>query len=458
MLESYLNRFTLRKEYFGGLIYDTLKAKVELLSPPDYAMLAKLALTEEQIFEHQLQANHTLSERLTVFKKIGFIDIHTSGQLTLSRTRLVRSVEPIPEGMLTAPIRVFDSITQLCNFECPQCYFSSSNQAREKKRTLKQTADIMRKFFTLGTMEWRFTGGEPTTQPDLFDTIAVGKQLGMNVGLYTNGWWSEATAQKVLDSNLNEIVVSIEGRLEVNDRRRKQGSFTRAVETLQRIKEYNQGKTDGCVQGIIATAIGRDNVNEIEFLAKLAANYGFDINFMPLKPSGRTRNTLANALLSPQEYMQFAYEVQRIRQLPEIRKSGIKVILKYKDLFCGDYPDKSGLPFPFNYSECGALTTAVSILPDGKVYSCPFVLGVDPDEEFMGPNMIDVSAHEAWFHPNLEKFRSAAKTDCIDCGFYIKQCRGACRATVLGNGGEIRDGKLIGRDLQCFAPIMGKVK
>lgn len=364
MIEKSPSRFTLRKEYFGGLVYDSAKAKVELLQSPEYNLLAKLALTEDQIFESQLQANPELSQKLTVFKKAGFMDVHSNGQLTLTSVRIVPSLESLPDNILTAPIRIFDSITQFCNFECPQCYFSAGNQVKEQKRTLEQTVDIMKKFSSVGAMEWKITGGEPTTDPNLFNMISTGKQLGMNVGLYTNGWWSKNIAQKIFDSNLNEIVISIEGRQETNDRRRKPGAFTKAVESLEQIREYNQGKAnDDKVNGVIATAIGRDNINDIEFLVKLAAKYNTDINFMPLKPSGRARNSLTEQYLTSGEYMEFARKVQQMREIPEIKNSGIKIILKYKDLFCGDYPDKSKLPYPFNYSECGALTTAISMLP-----------------------------------------------------------------------------------------------
>lgn len=453
-VENRPDRFTLRKEYFGGLIYDAAKARIELLQSPEHALIARLALAEEQIFETQLKANPELAQRLKVFQKAGFVNVHDDGRLSLTSVRVVPDLEPMPDGMLTAPIRVFDSITQFCNFECPQCYFSSSNQVKETRRTLKQTVDIMQKFASAGTMEWRVTGGEPTTDPNLFDILSAGKRLGMNVGLYTNGWWSESTSQKILDAGLDEIVISVEGRPEVNDKRRKAGAFARAVKSLEKIREYNGGRNDNRINGVIAAAIGRDNVGEVEFLVKLAMQYGVDVNFMPLKPSGRARNELTDTHLVPSEYMQFAKRIQQIREIQEVKDSGIKVILKYKDLFCGDYPNRSGLPFPFDYSECAALTTAISMIPDGRVYSCPFVLDVDPSEEFMGPNMVNVSVYEAWFNPNFKNYRQAAKAGCEDCGFYKKQCRGSCRATVLGNGGKVVDGKLIGNDPQCFAPII----
>lgn len=357
---------------------------------------------------------------------------------------------------MTSPIRVFDTYTKRCNFDCPQCYFACGNLVDEERRTLEQTIAILQKFYQAGTTEWRFTGGEPLIQPDIFEAIAVAKGLGMNVGLYTNGWWTDRIVGRVLDVGLDEIVISLEGRREINDQRRKAGSFDRAMQSFTRLSEYNRRYPSKKINVNIATAVGRDNVSEVEFLALLAARHGFNIVFMPLKPSGRARSILQTTMLSTYEYMAFVREVQRVREQPEVANSGIRVILKYKDLFCPDYPDKSGRPFPFNYSECGALTTAISMMPDGRVFSCPFVLEADAVGQFMGPNMNEVSVQQAWHHPNFKSFRNAQKVNCTDCTYYMRQCRGACRATVLGYGGEIGDGKLIGEDPQCFASLMSK--
>jgi hypothetical protein len=84
MLESQSDRFTLRKEYFVGLVYDSAKAKVELLYPPEYNLLMRHASAEEQLFESQLQSSPKMAERLKVFRKVGFIDVHTDGRLTLT--------------------------------------------------------------------------------------------------------------------------------------------------------------------------------------------------------------------------------------------------------------------------------------------------------------------------------------------------------------------------------------
>lgn len=452
--ESNPARFTLRKEYFGGFVYDSQSAKHELLSPEEYSIVTSLQKASDGLLKQAQSTNPEFLQRLKVFKKFGFIDQSEDGRITLVNMRIVNQLEDPPQGMLSAPIRVFDTYTKKCNFDCPPCYFSCNIFVQEERRTLDQTAKILRKFADVGTMEWRFTGGEALVQPDIFDAISIAKNLGMNVGLYTNGWWTDSIAKKVFDSKLHEVVISLEGRRDVNDKRRKAGAFDHVMHTFNRIREYNQTNPGNKLNVTIATAVGKDNVGDIEFLVRLAAEHGFNINFMPLKPSGRARNTSISNMLTTEEYMEFSRLVQKMRDDPAVKSSGINIIFKYKDLFCDSYPDNSQKPFPFKYSECGALTTAISMLPDGKVFACPFVLDFDSAGYFMGPNMNDVTVSEAWFHPNFEKFRNAQKVQCGDCTHYMRQCRGACRATVLGSGGEIRDGKLLGDDPYCYANLL----
>lgn len=440
-------RFTLRKEYLGGLVYDAKSMAVELLNPDEYLFLVSSAKKSPS------PAKVCAKERINAFVQKGFISGKNEKYAALS----MRSVPPpkhIRNEVLSAPIRVFDSYTRRCNFQCEHCYFTSSAFVKETRRTIEQTKDIIRKFYESGTMEWRFTGGEALIMVDLFEAIAYAKSLGMNVGIYSNGWWVDSIAQKVFASGVDEVVLSLEGSPEINDKRRRVGGFDKVLETIERIYQFNTDHPDRVIHGVIAAAIGHDNVRDVPFLARLAAKYKFTINFMPLKPSGRARYTLSNKMLNPQEYMTFAKTAQGLREEEAIKKSGIKIILKYKDLFYGSYEDKSDKPFPFNYAECGALTKYISMMPNGQVFSCPFILDVDPTGKYLGPNMINTSVEDAWNNPNFEAYRAADKIGCMDCRFYMKQCRGKCRATVLGFGGKIADGKLIGDDPQCFTPLL----
>lgn len=450
MIKSLSPRYSLRKEYFGGLLLDYRAVTFELLTSEEYQLLEDLLVTGNDLLVDDLRSDQ-LRDKVRALQRKGIIDTDENGKLSMVDIRLIPTPDELPVSCLSAPIRVYDTYTRRCNLECEHCYAFSGLAFTEAKRTLEQTEEIMRRFCGTGTMEWQFTGGEPTTAPDLWDAIDIAKGFGMAVSLNTNGCWSNHVAEKIVDSGINGIVISLEGPEGVNDRRRGAGVFGRVMETLDRLARYNQANPDRRINVVLNMAVGRDNVADVEFVVRLAAGYRFGVNFVPLKASGRAAVILRDAMLSKEEYMKFAEQVQRLREDPHIQESGISVDLKHKDLFCPSYPDKSDLPYPFNYSECAALATAISLLPDGRVFACPFLMD---EEQFIGPSILDVSVYDAWLDPTMEYFRNAKKIGCTNCRFYMRQCRGKCRAAVLLSNGRIENGCLLGEDPYCFKDLL----
>ena len=115
--ESNPARFTLRKEYFGGFVYDSQSAKHELLSPEEYSIVTSLQKASDGLLKQAQSTNPEFLQRLKVFKKFGFIDQSEDGRITLVNMRIVNQLEDPPQGMLSAPIRVFDTYTKKCNFD-----------------------------------------------------------------------------------------------------------------------------------------------------------------------------------------------------------------------------------------------------------------------------------------------------------------------------------------------------
>jgi radical SAM protein with 4Fe4S-binding SPASM domain len=444
------NKFTLRKEYFGGLIYNSKTTKITILDKKEYKFLIELS-SKNKISQKLLTKHKKLIKKLIA---LGVLKTTSNKSILLQNTRKIFPITNLKKNVLSAPIRVFDSYTRRCNFNCDHCYFTSSSFIEENRRTIKETKSIMRKFYNAGTMEWRFTGGEALIHKDLFEAIKTAKKYGMNVGIYSNGWWSDNIAKKVFNSKIDELTISLEGRKGINDNRRRKGAYKEIIKTFNKIYHHNKQKGSKKINVTIATAVGSDNISQIPFLAKLASSYDFNINFMPLKPSGRARYKLKNKMLNAKQYLKFSQAVQKMRENKKIKKSGIKIILKYKDLFNYNAIDKSSRPFPFNYTECGALTTAISMMPNGLLFSCPFILDIDTKNKFTGPNIKKTTVEKAWFHKKFQNYRNAIKKDCLDCKFYMKQCRGKCRATVLGFGGKIENGELVGKDPQCFSYLL----
>ncbi len=370
------------------------------------------------------------------------------GNVFINGLRLVEL--PVPDGCLTAPIRVYDTYTRSCNLTCPQCCIASEADIEDDRMSLEEFDKVVRKFYEAGTMEWRFTGGEASSCSDFLDANSICKKYGMATMLNTNGCWSEELTEKILKAGFSEIIISLEGDQKINNLRRP-GAYPNTTRTLERIFRYNSENPADKIRVTVNMTVAKDNVGEVDFVVRLGAKYGYNVNFVPLRPYGRTPTCLPETMLTTEEFMEFSENVQKLREDAEIKKSGIRIIHRNMDLFNPDMPDKSKEPAPFNYSDCGALATGFGLCPDGRVNVCSFMMD---DKEFLGPNMKDVSVQGAWLHPNVELFRRAKKLGCPGCRYYMKQCEGKCRAMVLAEGGRIQNEKLIGKDRYCFAGLM----
>ncbi len=138
-------------------------------------------------------------------------------------------------------------LTNRCNFNCIWC---GTNLGREdlSKEDAKLAID---KFQPKRVF---FTGGEPLLRPDLINLINHCKENNMKVTLLTNGSLiTEEIAKKI---NADLIFVSLDGTKEVNDSMRGKGSYKKAIQGLEYLK--NAKKKVG-----IATTVGQNNKKDI---------------------------------------------------------------------------------------------------------------------------------------------------------------------------------------------------
>lgn len=436
----------LRREYFGGLLLDYKNKNFDILNLQEFNFLEQLK-NKEKFFLQDFQ-NSELRSLIEKLEKKNIIKIVNNVGFLKDQIRLISQPKEIPKNYLSAPLKVYDTYTRKCNLVCKHCYASAHSNFIEKRRTISHTETIIRKFYEVGVMEWNFTGGEPTIMSDLFDAIKIVKKFTMKVTLNTNGCWSTGVSKKILDSGVDEFIISLDGSEETHDKRRGSGVFKKVTKTLDQIYKYNQDNPKRKLKVILNVAIGKDNIQDMEFMIYIAAKYNYDIKFVPLRPDGRASKS---SMLSKKEYMEFARKLQQLKENPEIKNFHINILLNHQNLFLSDYTDKSNLPYPFNSSQCTALTTAMDVLPDGSVLACSLLMD---KPEFVGPNILDVSVYEAWKHSKMEYFRHSQREECLTCKFYMKQCRGACRSNIILNGGSIEGNKLTGIDPYCFKDLL----
>jgi len=75
-------------------------------------------------------------------------------------------------------------ISNNCNMNCSYCYVSNKDG---KELTTKQWKTIIKNLADSGVFQVSFGGGEPTLRKDLFDLAKYVRDVGMNLGMTTNG-------------------------------------------------------------------------------------------------------------------------------------------------------------------------------------------------------------------------------------------------------------------------------
>lgn len=180
----------------------------------------------------------------------------------------------------SGPIVVYNC-TSKCSQNCLHCYSSTAANSDElntaqAKQVLTQLADVKCPVVL-------FSGGEPLERPDIFQLLDFSHRLGIRTVLSTNGNLIDSKiAQKLFDTGVNYVGVSIDGNQKIHDDFRGiPGSFEKATAAVKFCKAVNL-KT-----GIRFTITNR-NFNQIKYIFSLAAQLNIQrICFYHLISAGR---------------------------------------------------------------------------------------------------------------------------------------------------------------------------
>ena len=121
--------------------------------------------------------------------------------------------------------------TARCNLRCKMCVVSSYSFLKELKlgqikRIIDQIAFFKPHFY--------IAGGEPLLRDDLEEIILYAKKKGLITTFTTNGTLlTSKRAEKIIQSRVDGISVSIDGPEEINDQIRGRGNFKKAVRTIE---------------------------------------------------------------------------------------------------------------------------------------------------------------------------------------------------------------------------------
>ncbi|MFA6215716.1 MAG: radical SAM protein [Patescibacteria group bacterium] len=305
-----MNRYILRKENFGGLLYDRQTHKIEALNRAEFDLRRK-TLTATDLFLNDNKNYSTLS----------------------------------------APIRVFLVLTRKCNLSCKHCS-NNSGPIRKEKLSYRQVESIISQLKSLGVFEIAINGGEPLCHPDFFEIVKLIKRFGFPIYLNTNGVCQGENLEKLAKAGIEKIKVSLDGLEKHHDYIRGKGVFKIAIQTIRRLKETGNNVR-------INFTINRDNLNDCLFLIKLSDDLRCDLKIAPMVNVGRAKD-LNQPAFTPKETDLMSRQVTNFCRMNNIQIN-VEFVIPSQPTDCQEI----SLKWNYQFTECGVRHNFCSIESNG---------------------------------------------------------------------------------------------
>lgn len=396
--------------------------------PEDILRSLSGEFTPEQIKEayHDL---YELEQRGHLFADDDYLDIEKA----------------IPKG---APIKALClHVSHDCNLRCKYCFASTGDFGMGKRMTMdfdvaKKAIDfVVEKSGTRRNIEIDFFGGEPLMA---FDTVkktvdyarSMEKETNkkFRFTITTNGLLLSDESIDYINENMDNCVLSLDGRRGVNDEMRPtaggKGSYDVIVPKFKKLVSQRGKDRDYYVRGTF-TSKNLDFANDVLSIA----DEGFDqLSVEPVTSEPGTGYDL-----SEKDLPKICDEYERLCDILQQRRKegkGFNFFHFMVDLRQGPCVIK-------RLRGCGAGYEYVAVTPEGDIYPCHQFVG---HEEFKLGNVfeegfaMDISNHFAGLNV-------VTRPKCCDCWakFY---CSGGCAAANFNRNGTLEEPYEMGCELQ----------
>lgn len=409
-------RYTIRKETFGGLIYDHMMDGYILIDENFYDVLKRILLDNRT-------KDILTKEQLTMLEKEG---LFVSG-IPMYEIR----ENPIKKGILSSPVRVHFCYTYDCNLNCKHCFTKLQNKG-EAELSFNEKIEMLDQMRLLGISEILVGGGEPFMKGDLLEFISECNKRNINIKIFSNGLLlTDEIIQELSLKNLKYLSISVDGG-NVEDYKNVRKS-ERLFEIVQNIKKIKKTCNFDVAMSV---TVNNNNKNNIEGLLSIARESGVDrIKIRPTKPSG-------NVLINPEIYMKAEEYLIFLREIVSLwctnYKNDFKVDISWGDTRIEYDETEHALkvvnnPFPYEGYGCFAGKGSIVIRANGDVSPCGFL--PEKMQITRGVNIREKTIKEIWdTSSNFSLFRNMkGNITCKECNYYLV-CRGGCIARILYAG------------------------
>jgi radical SAM protein with 4Fe4S-binding SPASM domain len=272
---------------------------------------------------------------------------------TCSLTGLDRA--PLFSSRARAPYKADLALTYGCNNECPHCY-NEPDRFEMPSLPKEEWFRVLDQLHTVGVPHIILTGGEATLHPDLPEIIRYADQLGMVVGLNTNGRRIAHAPymQTLAEAGLNHIQITLGShKPKVHDAMMGAVSFKQTVKGIQNALQSR-------VHVITNTTLMRVNMGHaegiIDFLHELGIRT-FAMNGMIYSGGG-----FADPNAIPEEEM----PPLLIRVRDHAAEKGMRFLWYTPTEYCRMSP----VELEIGAKRCNAGEYSICVEPNGDVLPC----------------------------------------------------------------------------------------
>ncbi|MCB9225147.1 MAG: radical SAM/SPASM domain-containing protein [Crocinitomicaceae bacterium] len=189
-------------------------------------------------------------------------------------TRIFR--KPIHWG---TPLAVSIEPTTACNLRCPQCPSGLRQFTRPTGNLKISTNELILNGLgkNLQFINYYFQG-EPFINPQFLDLVKVARSRNIYVLTSTNAHFiSLETAQKIIDSGINEIVISIDGTTqETYQNYRIEGELSKVIEGTKNLISVKKKATSRLPIVTFQFLVSKQNEHQINDVKNLGRELGVD--------------------------------------------------------------------------------------------------------------------------------------------------------------------------------------
>jgi radical SAM protein with 4Fe4S-binding SPASM domain len=343
-------------------------------------------------------------------------------------------------------LHCFWEITEACNLRCIHCEVDAGVRARDELST-DQALSLCDALAKAGCRHVVLTGGEPLVRPDWFLIAEQVSSSGMTPTLITNGILvNDATVSKMIESGIQSVSVSIDGREAVHDRIRlgpngkRMNSYRRAIRALALLSQAG-------IKTAVITQIHKGNIDDLPRLHDEVAMLGIDTWQVQIcMPLGRLMRFNHDYLIDPSEVPKL---ISCLTALIQQRRVNIAVgdnigyFTKEEPILRGSNRKHYGF-----WTGCKAGILAVAVCANGDVKGCP-----SHPRSFVVGNITQTPFGEIWqdeqnFEYNTHFQEELLQDECAACE-YRRLCRAGCTTMAYAVTGTIYNNPFCARQTRA---------